>query len=319
MSKIQRANTNILPFAGNAQGFERTVFGGTDQSDDLTDNLNAAFLRGWGIVTPNEAPTKQDFNAMAFTMGQLTAYLYQMGIAEWNSLQEYNTGSISLYSGVMYQSLIDDNIGYQPDTSSEQWKLIIQFATPAQAVAGTDNATIMSPAGVKDAMGQFGLFGNTVYIGDASIYPSMDQFVVAGEYYVSSSTTAITNRPTTVGFWLSVRNAPGNSIEQFARGRDNNKTYLRHCINGVWETVWQDITPAPLPIATAGQIGTWVLLSSGIGNALSLPANGQWAFFATRYASNVNQESAAGVLAGGTLLWAAASNNYSVGFAWRIA
>jgi len=73
-------------------------------------------MRGWGIVGVNENPTKQDFNGLAFTLGQLLAYLHQMGVPEWNASQEYHIGSVATTANGVYRSLIANNIGIDPDT-----------------------------------------------------------------------------------------------------------------------------------------------------------------------------------------------------------
>ena len=117
MAKIDRYDGNLQAFASSASGDERTIFGDTTQSDDLDDNINSDFFRGWGIVGVNENPTKQDFNAFAFTATQLIAYLHQMGIAEWNTDQEYHSESRTIGNdGAIYRSLTDSNTGNDPTT-----------------------------------------------------------------------------------------------------------------------------------------------------------------------------------------------------------
>mgnify|MGYP001773629588 CR=1 FL=1 len=125
MAKIARYPGNLKAFASEALGTERTVFGDTAQSDLLADNITTDFLRGWGIVGVNENPTKQDFNGMAFTLGQLLAYLHQMGIAEWNDEQEYPEHGICAVSGTLYRSLSDGNIGNDPTTDDVNWKYLL--------------------------------------------------------------------------------------------------------------------------------------------------------------------------------------------------
>ncbi|MCV0420119.1 MAG: hypothetical protein K5804_17900 [Microbacterium sp.] len=121
MAKITRYNGNLEAPASAALGTERTIFGTGSQSDDLTDQFNALLLRGWGIVGPSDQPTLQDFNAMGFTLGQIHAYLHQMGVPEYNATQEYHIGSIANVSGVLYVSLIDTNVGNTPASSPLQW------------------------------------------------------------------------------------------------------------------------------------------------------------------------------------------------------
>lgn len=122
-----RFNGNVEPFAKDATGTERTVFGDTAQSDDINDNLNTDFLRGWGIVGVNDNPTKQDFNALAYTISNLVAYLYQQGVAEWNTDQEYLTNSYCTGSdGKLYRAktgtTVSPNQGNNPTTDSTNWE-----------------------------------------------------------------------------------------------------------------------------------------------------------------------------------------------------
>lgn len=121
MAKIDRYNGNLLAPASAALGTERTIFGEVTQSDDLTDQFTADLLRGWGIVGPADEPTLQDFNAMGFTLGQLHAYLHQVGVPEYNALQEYHTGSFANSGSTLYVSLVDNNVGNTPASSPVQW------------------------------------------------------------------------------------------------------------------------------------------------------------------------------------------------------
>ena len=118
MSKIERFQGNVRAFASDAQGMERTVFGGTNQADDLTSQITASFLRGWGIVGASEHPSLEDFNAAMYAMSQFIAYQHQMGVAEWHAQQEYHIGSICTHNGESYQSLQDANIGNEPPSSN---------------------------------------------------------------------------------------------------------------------------------------------------------------------------------------------------------
>ena len=117
MAKFERYDGNVVPFASNSTDDNRTIFGDDTQSDDINDNLNDDFKLGWEIVDENENPTKQDFNAMGYTNGYLTSYLYQQGIPEWNSNQTYYTNSYAVGSdGLIYRSKNDDNTDNDPTT-----------------------------------------------------------------------------------------------------------------------------------------------------------------------------------------------------------
>ena len=85
MSKITRYTGNLKAFASEATGTERTIFGDTAQSDSLDANITLELLRGWGVIGVESNPTKQHFNGLGFTLGQLIAYLHQQGVPEWNA------------------------------------------------------------------------------------------------------------------------------------------------------------------------------------------------------------------------------------------
>ena len=123
MSKIARYQGNVRAFASDAQGMERTVFGGTNQADDLTSQITTSFLRGWGIVGASEHPSLEDFNAAMYAMSQFIAYQHQMGVPEWHAEQEYHIGSICTHNGESYQSLQNANVGSQPP--SEKWTPVL--------------------------------------------------------------------------------------------------------------------------------------------------------------------------------------------------
>lgn len=123
MSKIARYQGNVRAFASDAQGMERTVFGGTNQADDLTSQITASFLRGWGIVGASEHPSLEDFNAAMYAMSQFIAYQHQMGVPEWHAEQEYHIGSICTHNGESYQSLQNANVGSQPP--SAKWTPVL--------------------------------------------------------------------------------------------------------------------------------------------------------------------------------------------------
>lgn len=123
MTQIARYTGNLKAYGSTAVGTERTVFGALTQSDVLDDNINVDYLRGWGIVPINGNPTKQDFNAVAFTAGQILAYLHQEGMPAYDSLQEYFIGSITKKAGIQYTSQVEPNIGNDPLTDDgTNWK-----------------------------------------------------------------------------------------------------------------------------------------------------------------------------------------------------
>ncbi|WP_239006564.1 carbohydrate-binding protein [Lelliottia sp. RWM.1] len=141
MSKIARYQGNVRAFASDAQGMERTVFGGTNQADDLTSQITASFLRGWGMVGASEHPSLEDFNAAMYAMSHFIAYQHQMGVPEWHAEQEYHIGSICTHNGESYQSLQNANIGSQPP--SAKWTPVL---TSKNGLANLGLVTPMSGA-----------------------------------------------------------------------------------------------------------------------------------------------------------------------------
>jgi len=123
-----RFNGNVVPFADDSTSTNRTVFGGTTQSDLIDDNLNTNFKKGWEIVGLNDNPTREDFNAMGYTLGALTAYLYEMGISEWNASQNYRANSrVTGSDGKIYKSLTGTtgtpNVNHNPTSDAINWEL----------------------------------------------------------------------------------------------------------------------------------------------------------------------------------------------------
>jgi len=124
MAKINRYNGNLKAFGSESTGTERTIFGDTAQSNTLDGNITADLFRGWGIIGPEFNPTKQDFNGLGFTLGQLLAYLHQAGIPEWNTLQEFYQGSVVTTLSGIYRLKSGGNGSVNPDTDGGvNWEL----------------------------------------------------------------------------------------------------------------------------------------------------------------------------------------------------
>jgi hypothetical protein len=123
MAKINRFNGNVKAIAADSLTGERYVFGSdVTVSDELTDQYNAAMLRGWGIVGASDFPPLGWFNAQAFTATQFISYLHQMGIPEWNALQEYQIGGLATRTGVIYRCLTADHISATvPESDATNW------------------------------------------------------------------------------------------------------------------------------------------------------------------------------------------------------
>jgi len=172
MAKIDRYNGNLKAFASDATGTERTIFGDTAQSDELDANITADLLRGWGVVGPTFNPTKQDFNGLGFTLGQLIAYLHQQGVPEWNAAQEYYEGSVVTTLAGIYRLKNGGDATVDPDNDNgTNWELA---PTRAQVDAKANQATTYTEtevdALIRPVVGEVKLFAgnssalNTMYV-----------------------------------------------------------------------------------------------------------------------------------------------------------
>lgn len=122
--KFERVKGDVPVFSQDYDGRDRTIFGGTEQSNDINDQFTNEFKKGWGIVGKNEFPTLQDFNALGFTHSTLLSYLYQAGVPEWDSTTEYYKGSVVTYNNEAWISKKDKPSG-APENAQNDWKLVI--------------------------------------------------------------------------------------------------------------------------------------------------------------------------------------------------
>ena len=149
MAKINRYTGDLKAFASNSTGTNRTVFGDVTQSDTLDDNINTDYFLGWEIVGVNDKPKKQHFNALGYTMGQLLSYLHQMGVPEWDLLQEFPATAIANKNGAFYISQ-QIHTGQDPelDTTNTYWSnplSMSEFFTDS----GVADAYVFAPADGK--------------------------------------------------------------------------------------------------------------------------------------------------------------------------
>lgn len=188
MAKITRYDGNLQAFAVNASDQKRTVFNQTTNSDDLTANINTDFLLGWEAVGNNVKPTVQDFSGAMFTNTQLSAYVHQTGVPEYDDEQEYYIGSITNSAGQLYRSLEDNNIG-NPVTDKTKWTLITGDVGDKPYTVFTDLGA--DPTGVSDCAAAFNSF-----LADTSL-PVL--IVPVGNFNFTTQPNAVTRPCTIVG------------------------------------------------------------------------------------------------------------------------
>jgi hypothetical protein len=228
---LERLNANVVPFADDASGTNRTVFGGSTQSDNIDDNVNTDFKSGWEVVGVNEAPPKQWFNALGFTLGNLISYLYQQGISEWNTNQEYFVNSYVVGSdGLLYRAKTGTsgtpNVGNNPTVDSTNWESLdskfVDLQT-GQTINGTKTFTSFPITPASE--------------------PTQD-YRVANKKYVDDRKTEVIN----VGFginqtWQNVKasrsigvsyqNTSGKAIQVFVNGDGTTGAVLSAIVDGI--------------------------------------------------------------------------------------
>ena len=266
MAKINRFDGNLKAFASEQQTNERTLFGQVTIANDLTSQVNAEFLRGWGIVGPSDQPSLQDFNAAMYTHGQLLAYLHQMGVAEYNAAQEYFIGSVTQTGGVLYMSLTDANIGNTPSSSPANWKAftadqateialgLVKIATQAQTNTGTDDATAVTPKKLSAAtQGQKHTAFTTTGTATAQVLtpaPAITAYAAAQRFNVTFNIASGAN-PT-----INVSGQGAKFLKQYdSSGAKVAAVFVSGHVSDIVYDVTDFILMDQLPVATANLVG----------------------------------------------------------------
>ena len=238
---LNRFNGNVEPFAVNATATNRTIFGDVIQSDDIDDNLNADFKKGWEIVGINDNPTKQDFNALAYTLGNLTSYLYQQGIALWNTNQKYYMGSRCIGSdGQIYKALTGTdplpNAGNDPIADTINWQLELVNIPHSVGIGVTPAGNLDNGKGIALGDGDTGFRQN----GDGVL-----------EYFANDQLKAVMD---TSGFdFTSMIKIAGTPVEE--SGTNANGFYYKFS-NGLI-IQFKDNQIVPLPASSGAIPFSW--------------------------------------------------------------
>ena len=168
--------------------------------------------------------------------------------------------------------------------------------------------------------------GTVKSVSSAITAPNADDYTSSGVYQFSGSQVQNgTNFPiaTALTSFLWVSASGSTAVKQLCSPVGSALFYERYKAGTTW-SAWK-IAWGNSPQTGVGY-GQWTAItggSDGIAGDCKLPANGTWAYFAAQYMTLGNHEiayatSAAGVDAGGTIIFAAATSTYSVGFAWRV-
>ena len=132
MAKLTRVYQKLFGVNGGAIG----VFGsaqanspasGTLTSDPATVQSLAAYEAGWASASigGTRRPTQEEFNGINFVNTRQLSYLFQEGIAVWDSSTEYHENSIVKEDGTtnIYKSITNNNTG-NALTDTNNWELL---------------------------------------------------------------------------------------------------------------------------------------------------------------------------------------------------
>lgn len=132
--KIFCANKTSTP-TDNIGVFGSKKAGASAWSSDPDTIQSAHYLNGWtDAVVSNQAPCMDDMNALQYVFSYMIKYLYQTGIPEWLSTEEYYQYSFVRYNGYLWMSVYNGQNTDTPQDSSAKWR---KLALPSIWISGT--------------------------------------------------------------------------------------------------------------------------------------------------------------------------------------
>lgn len=150
MAKITRAFQKIFGSTAAVNTIAKfgSLFAGSPSftTDPTVIQSLSNYLTGWfGALIDGNAMAVEDRNAIDFLYARQLAYLFQAGIAEWDSSTTYYIGSMASDGlGKFYYSIIDDNLN-NALTQPSKWALITADSNQTSA-STTITLTNSSPA-----------------------------------------------------------------------------------------------------------------------------------------------------------------------------
>lgn len=162
------------------------------QDPDAIQSLTA-FLQGWGqSIIGNYEPPMEDMNSLFLLAFRQLVYIFQEGIAEWQTGTTYYIGSIVKINGVIYNSRVDNNLGINPTTDlGSNWQQGlggINGGVPTGSILPWGGLSTAVPAGYL--LGDGSAISRTTYLG---------LFNVMGTMYGPGDGTTTFNLPTGQG------------------------------------------------------------------------------------------------------------------------
>lgn len=184
MAKILRKQAKIFGGSLSAGSQQVEQFGSKVGAGTPNYTVDPDVIQGrsnWGdgwisaIDSGTKAPYVQDMNGFCLVMAYQIAYILQQGIPEWNALTTYYEESVvQANSGQWFVSLIDNNVGNAPpsSTSDSNWlwvnppELTPSASLPAGTIPKVSGVASVGPTGsLAMAAGLLSDDGTNVVIG----------------------------------------------------------------------------------------------------------------------------------------------------------
>lgn len=215
------------------------------------------YLDGWsGAIVGSNSPALEDFNAIDFLYAYQLAYIFQEGIAEWETGTTYFTGSLAQDgTGVIFRSIADNNQGNALSTVNK-WQPFLR----------SSSGTISAPNSVGGATG-------------VTVSGGVDQ-----DIYLTGNASAWTVRTAANAFqWISVCYSPELNlyVAIASSGAGNRVMTSPDGIN--WTPhASADNTAAWNSVCWSPQLGLFVAVATTGTNRAMYSANGTaWTIHAT--------------------------------------
>lgn len=152
MAKLSRILQKVFGSSGGGSEFGEIgslAAGAPVYSKDLdTIQSSTQYLEGLFAITASgaEPPRIQDINSLYLLVTSQLKYLFQAGVPEWITTEEYYIGSICQVAGVEYVSLTgtdgSPNTGHDPTSDATNWRIKSSMSLPIGTVLAFDGAWV---------------------------------------------------------------------------------------------------------------------------------------------------------------------------------
>lgn len=148
----------------------------TSQDPTVIQQLTA-WTQGWqdAVVAGDKAAYLQDMNGFCYVHSYMVAYIFQMGIPEYDPSTTYYTTSVVQVAGQWFESQQDNNTGNAPPpgASNAFWR----WVNPPAAIVGS--ATLNKVPKVTNASPSTGVTGS-VTLGDGLLSDDGTNVIIGG-------------------------------------------------------------------------------------------------------------------------------------------